>query len=401
VWIASHPDLVHDVLVAGRDVFRRIERPGNEPFGLGVALGEGLLTTDGPGWQRQRRMMAPMFHRQRIEAMATTMVAAGRAMCDRLDAAAGPVDLAEEMKLVTLDIINRTMFSADVLPEVAEIGDAVDVALHFIATRERQLRPTPLTWPTRRNRRFRRAMAALDGYLYGLIAARRASRTRHEDLLGMLLAAHDAETDASMSDRQIRDEIATVYGAGHETTGAALTWAWYLLATHPQQLADLHAEVDGVLAGRDPAVGDLARLPYTRMVFEESMRLLPPVPLTGRMAAADTDLAGATIGAGGIVVLAIANIHRHPLYWEQPNRFRPERFAPRAHPDRHRYAYLPFGAGPHLCIGNHFAMIEGQLLLAMLAARYDVELLAPAQVRREVAITMRPREGLPVRLRRR
>jgi len=346
-------------------------------------------------------MIQPMFHRKRIEDMAATMVAAGRDMCSRLDAAAATgavVDLYEETKLVTLDIINRTMFSADVMPEVQRVGSSVDVALEFIAHRERRLRPTPLHWPTPRNRRFRDAMGDLDAYLYRLIGERRATGTRNADLLDMLIEVRDPETGAAMSDRQIRDEIATIYGAGHETTANALAWAWYALGDNPAVLERLRAEADAVLGDRDPELGDLESLPHARMVFEESLRMYPPVPMTGRMGTAGATLQGYEVPPWVVVVIVIDNIHRHPDFWERPDLFEPDRFGEEQRRGRHRMAFMPFGGCPHLCVGNHFAMMEGQLLLTMMAQRFGFNPRYTPPVEGEVNITMRPRGGLPVRV---
>ena len=254
--------------------------------------------------------MQPIFHRQRIQAMGMQMAAAGQQLLESWDRqpAGAVVNLSREMKLVTLDIINRTMFSVNVLPEVDKIGASVDVGLHYINRQLRSLVRLPSDWPTPANRRFKRSQATLNEYLYRVISERRASGEHSGDLLDMLLAARDEDTGLGMDDEQVRNEVASIYGAGHETTAVALTWTWYALNQHPAVLRRLQQEVDTVLAGRPPTVADLPNLPYTLMVLEESMRLFPPVPISARTATIGTELGGFALpqGRGG------ADRHQQP-----------------------------------------------------------------------------------------
>lgn len=399
LWICSHPDLVREVLVERRDNWRRInELPDGRPFGLKLALGDGLLTTDGDDWQWRRRIVNPAFHRQRIEAMVETIVHRGQNMLGRLGVAADtgePVDLLVEMKRVTQDIISRTMFSTDIAEDADRIGNAVDEALQYVARRSRAIVNIPLSWPTLAARRFANAMADLDRALYGAIAARRESGSTEDDLLGMLLEAVDEETGRRLSDTHIRNEVATVYGAGHETTANALTWTWHELMQDRQVLDRLRDEVDAV------DVQDTKTLEYTRMVFEEVLRFRPPVPINGRFAVSADMLGGYEVSEGAVALLIVNNIHRHPEFWERPEEFYPDHFSPEAKTSRHRYAWVPFGAGPHLCIGNNFAMIEGTLLLAMMAKEFDFQPVASLPRKPALAVTMKPRGGLKVKVRRR
>jgi cytochrome P450 len=402
LYVVSHPDLAQAVLIDGKNIFQRSKAfEGGTP--LTYVLGLSLLTTDGESWLARRRLMQPIFHRQRIQAMGDQMAAAGHRLLARWDALpdGAQVDLGREMKLVTLDIINRTMFGVDVLPEIDRIGESVDVGLRYIASRIRSPIRLPSSWPTPANRRLHAARATLDGYLYRVIDERRASGEHPGDLLDMLLEARDEETGQGMDDLQIRNEVASIYGAGHETTAVALTWAWYALNQHPAILRRLQAELDGVLGAKPPTVADLPRLPYALMVLEEVMRLFPPVPFTARTAVGAASLGGGEIPKGGVVLLAINNIHRHPEFWDDPETFRPERFTPEAKAARNKLAYMPFLSGPHLCIGNNFALMEGQLLLAIMAQRYEPRLVSEIPAQRDVAVTMRPKGGLPVRLVRR
>lgn len=400
--IVSAPDIAHAVLVDG---WRTFTRPREVMGGtlLTQLLGHSVLTTDGQSWLSKRRLMQPVFHRQRIQHMGDQMTSAGAAMLARWDAlpSTAPVNLSAEMKLVTLDIINRTMFSANVLPEADRLGPVVDEGLHFVAKMTRSLVNLPPGWPTPARAKFKRLRATLDAYLYGVIAERRASSEKKGDLLDMLLDARDEETGLGMNDEQVRNEVATVYGAGHETTALALTWTWLALNNNPSALRKLRAEVDGVLAGRAPTMADLPKLPYTLQVLEEAMRLYPPVPMTMRMAYEPATLAGYALPTRSFVLVSINNLHRHPKFWSDPESFIPERFAPENRVTLDKDAYLPFLTGPHLCIGNSFALMEGHLLLAMMAQRYDVRLIPAQTIVREVAITMRPKGGLRVTLHRR
>jgi cytochrome P450 len=389
-------------LVDRKHLFHR-GRNFNGGTPLTLVLGHSLLTTDGDVWLSKRRMMQPIFHRQRIQGMGASMVEAGERMLQRWQGRQSDViELNEEMKVVTLDIINRTMFSTDVLGEVDKIGSVVDIGLHYVANRLRALLPLPVSWPTPANRRFQRAKATLDDYLDRLIRTRRAELANNGagkgDLLDMLLEARDEESGAAMRDEEVRSEVATIYGAGHETTALALTWAWYALCQNPQVLQALQHEVDTVLQGRTPSVADLPDLPYTLQVFEEALRLYPPVPFTVRMAEAKTELDHHLIEQGAFVMINIHNMHRHPAYWERAEEFWPERFAPKHKSANQRAAYMPFLIGPHMCIGNNFALMEGQLLLAMMAQKYSMELLPDQRIVKESAITMRPKYGMKMRL---
>ncbi len=397
--IVSNPDIAHAVLVDG---WRTFTRPKEVLGGtlLTPLLGHSVLTVDGESWLTKRRLMQPVFHRQRIQHMGDQMTSAGTAMLKRWEALApgAPVNFSEEMKLVTLDIINRTMFSTNVLPEADALGPVVDQGLHFVSKMTRSLINLPPSWPTPARMKFQRLRATLDNYLYGVIAVRRASSQKKGDLLDMLLDARDEDTGLGMNDEQVRNEVATIYGAGHETTALALTWTWLALNENPNALRKLRDEVDSVLAGRTPTMADLPKLPYTLQVLEESMRLYPPVPLTVRMAYEPSTLAGHALPARSLVLISINNIHRNPAYWEDAEAFRPERFAPENKAALNKDAYLPFLTGPHLCIGNSFALMEGQLLLAMMAQRYDVRVVPGQTIVRELAITMRPKGGLRVTL---
>jgi cytochrome P450 len=347
--------------------------------------------------------MQPVFHRSNIAAMTDKMQSAGEAMLKRWSELPSnqTVDLTKQMKLVTLDIINRTMFSTNVLPEVDRVGGVVDHAIDFIGERAGNPFALPARWtfiPS--HKRFWDQRLKLDEYLFRLIRERRLALSQNErkgDLLDMLIEARDADTGEAMNDQQIRDEVAGIYGAGHETTALALTWAWHALNKYPHVLGKLQAEVEAL--GHEVGARDLPNLPYTLAVLEESMRLFPPVPLTVRTAFEPTEIGGIPIPQSELVFIVIRNLHRHPDYWESPLEFQPERFLPENKASLNRNAYMPFLNGPHMCIGNYFALIEGQLLLAMMAQTFDVKETPLQSDQGRMAITMRPKHGLPVMIR--
>ncbi|MFN8440779.1 MAG: cytochrome P450 [Caldilineaceae bacterium] len=400
--VVSSPELARQVLIDQKHTFHR-GRNFNGGTPLTMILGLSLLTTDGESWLSKRRTMQPIFHRQRIQKMGDVMMDAGLRMMDRWQSSSDKeITLNEEMKLVTLDIINRTMFSTDIMGEVDNVGSVVDIGLHYITRRLSSLLPAPMSWPTPANLRFKKAKAILDDYLYRIIRERRAivaaGGEAKGDLLDMLMEARDEETGETMNDEQVRNEVATIYGAGHETTALALTWTWYALWQNPEVLRKLQHEVDVVLQGQTPTMADLPRLPYTLQVFEESMRLYPPVPFTVRMPEEVVELDGHPLAKGEFTLINIHNLHRHPSYWDRPEEFWPERFAPENKQANQRAAYMPFLTGPHMCIGNNFALMEGQLLLAMMAQKYEMELIPGQRIEKEATVTMRPKYGMKMRL---
>src|SRR5258707_3735020 len=279
--------------------------------------------------------------------------------------------------------------------ETSTVGPAVTTVLELFG--DYVFRPfPPLGIPTPRNRRMQLAIRALDQMVYRMIAERRMLQTDTGDLLSMLLLAEDEETGQGMNDRQVRDEILTLLLAGHETTANTLTWTWYLLSEYPEVERRLHAELNEVLGGRVPTVEDLPDLKYTRMVLEEALRLYPPAPLLSRKAIAADELQGYPIAANSMIMISPYATHRHPAFWEEPERFDPERFTPERSAARPAYAYFPFGGGPRICIGNHFAMMEAQLILSTVAQRYQLRLIPGHPVEPQMVVTLRPRYGLPM-----
>ena len=402
VHLVSHPDLAQEVLVKEKETYFKIQEGTNKKIGLGLVLGEGLLTNrDHDSWFARRRILQPVFHRQRIATMVDEMVAAGQKMLSRWEELYAPedvLDIHEEMMRVTLDVINRTMFGADVTREAGKVGQAMTVLTRYAFAQASNPFAVPLWVPTRRNKEFHRALETIDSVVVGLIRARQAARASDEqprgDLLDMLLDAEDAETGGRMTDQEVLDEVKTVFAAGHETTANALTWTWLLLSEYPKVSEKLKTELDRVLGERLPTLADISNLHYTRQVFEEALRLYPAVPALVRRVVRPTTLVGCEIPVASRVLISIYNVHRHPEFWEGPTRFEPERFSPEQVASRHDLSYIPFGAGQHKCIGNNLALMEGSLLLAMIAQRYELDLVPGRPVEREVAVTMRPKEGL-------
>ncbi|MCA1616746.1 MAG: cytochrome P450, partial [Acidobacteria bacterium] len=396
VYLLNHPDLVRDALVTRQDHFhkgRALQRSKR-------LLGEGLLTSEGEHHRRQRRLVQPGFHRKRIETYGATMTEyADRYSSGWRDGA--EVDIAHEMMRLTLAIVGKALFNADVEGEADDVGEALTVIMEMfqmlLLPYSEYLEKLPLP----QNRRFLRARARLDAIIYRIIAERRESGEDAGDLLSMLLHARDEEGDGGrMTDEQLRDEVMTLILAGHETTANALAWTWYLLARHPGAETKLHAELDAVLGGgrRLPTVEDLPALRYTEMVFSESMRLYPPAWTVGRLAVKDYAVAGYTIPAGSLVLISQYVMHRDPRFWPDPLRFDPERFAPEARDARPQYAYFPFGAGARRCVGEGFAWMEGSLLIAAIARRWRMRLVPAHPVVEHPRITLRPKHGIRVTL---
>jgi cytochrome P450 len=393
-FLINKPEYIEHVLLTNHANYRKSHFTRHL---LGPLLGNGLLTSEGELWRRQRRIAAPAFHTRRIGALVETVATSTERMLARWRAIGEPFDLSAEMMAVTLDIVSRAMFSADVESEVEAIRRLTGIVIN--------LRPSVLDlfgfpeWiPRYLPRRYRVAIAAFEALVAQLVAERRRDASDRGDLLSMLLSARDAETGEGMSDRQLRDEILTIFLAGHETTANALTWTFYLLARHPEAAAPLFAEVERVLGGRAPTFADLAELKWTRMVIEEAMRLYPPAHAIARTAIGEDKIGGVRVPPGASITISIYTTHRNPKLWPRPDEFDPERFAPAAVAARHRFAYLPFGGGPRICIGNGFAMAEAQVILAMIAQRYRLRLAQGHAVEPIGLITLRPKHGLWVTL---
>lgn len=398
IVLVAHPDGVQQVLQSNH---RNYRRPRTYDI-LKLLLGEGLLTSEGERWKRNRRMAQPAFHPHNLEHFARVMVEATEERLagweDHL-VTGRSIDAANEMQALTLDIVGRSLLSSGLHEQAGMVGDVLSIALGQARKRGRSALPVGLPRPTPSQYRFRRAVRELDDLVHGMIRARRGHEEDHGDLLSMLLLAVDSETGETMSDGEIRDELVTFMLAGHETTANALAWAWYLLSTHPRVRSALEDELDRVLGGRPPTFGDVGELRYTRMVVDEVMRLYPPAWMIER-ASVDADaIGGHRVPADAMVMTSPWITHRHRDVWEDPEAFVPERFSAERSRDRHRYAHFPFGGGPRLCIGRDFALVEAVLVLATVAQRFRLDLVPGFPVQPAASVTLRPAKGVRVTLR--
>lgn len=392
-YLVSHPDLVEQVLVTSNRNFikPRLLKEAAE------VLGNGLLTSDGDFWLRQRRLMQPAFHRDRIAGYGETMVDRTLAMLGRWSDA-GRFDIHDEMMRLTLGIVAETLFGVDVEDKATEVGEALEVALQRFVDKLSVMRLFEKL-PLPRNFRFRRARRQLDEIIYGVIAQRRGNADGN-DLISMLLQAQD-EDGERMNDLQLRDEAITLFLAGHETTAIALSWTFYLLAQHPDVEARLLEELTEVLRGAPPTVADMPGLRYTEMVVKESMRLYPPAWRVGREAIRECTIGGYRIPAGAQVIVSQWVLHRDPRFFDNPETFDPLRWEPERAAALPKYAYFPFAGGARRCIGDSFAMMEAILILATVMQHYHLTLVSGEKITLWPSITLRPVPGIKVEASRR
>jgi cytochrome P450 len=397
LYVLRHPDHLREVLVTRASSFKKTHSAFARLSGI---LGEGLLTTDGDTWKRQRRMVNPAFSQARLAGYSGVMVDEAQRTIDTWRHG-DVLDVSREMMQLTLRVVSRTLFGHDVSAHhIAEVGRAMTLFQRAVPSPD--VAPRWVPWGQRA--RLARALEALDRMTYDIIAARRAKGPRDStDLLQMLVGAVDEEGDGGrLTEKELRDQLVTLFLAGHETTSHALTWTLYCLSQNPRAERALHEELDGVLSGgggrRAPSYDDLARLPYTGQVIDEAMRLYPPVYSLARRASEDTEIGGYPVKAGSEVMLWIYMTHRDPRFYPEPEAFRPERFTPDEEAKRPKLAHLPFGAGPRACIGKVFAMLEARLVLASIASRFRLELVSGHRVRAHPQITLVPKYGMKMGL---
>jgi cytochrome P450 len=402
LWTAyqlTHPRDIEHVLQTNQQNYRK-----GKLYAEGKSsMGNGLLLSEGDFWRRQRRLAQPAFHRPRIAGFVKIMADSTEAMLDQwqeYERNERSFDVVSEMKQLALRIVGRALFSTELDGDVKIIGRTMEIGRAHFMRRMYQVVRLPVSVPTRRNRLYLQAIREAEAIIYRIIAEhRRQSETTQHDLLSMLMEARDEETGESMSDRQLRDEALTIMTAGHETTAVALSWTWYLLSQHEEAERKLHAELSSVLGGRTPTFEDLPSLRYTLMIIEEALRLYPPAWVIGRTAIDDDEVSGYRVEKGSEVLLSPYLTHHHPDFWEEPERFIPERFAPDKSATRMRFAYYPFGGGSRLCIGNNFALIEAQIVLATIAQKYRLRLSDGCTVEHEASFTLHPRKNIMMSLR--
>jgi cytochrome P450 len=392
IHLLNHPDHAEHVLQKN---YRNYDKQTRSAAMIGAVSGDSLLVSNGEAWQRQRGALQPAFHRESIAGFANAMITATAAMLDRWrnrTTPAKPLDIASEMMRLTYTVVGRTLFSTDVGPDADAIERAMQVILPHTFERLGRVFNWPDWVPTAQNRRFLVAQRAVDEVVYRIIQQHRAAQSNGEpdrDLLSMLLRVRDEETGLALTDQQLRDHTITLLLAGHETTANALTWTFYLLSKHPEAAQQLQEEVDTVLGGTKPTLEVLPRLTFTSLVLKEALRLYPPIWISERRVIAEDTVGGFRLPADSAVVIAAYALHRHPGFWKSPDDFNPVRFAKPA-----PRAYIPFGIGPRHCIGHEFAMMEAQLILAMVTQAFHLRLVPHHPVEPLPGITLRARQGV-------
>lgn len=394
----NRPEHVQSILVEHAYDFDKGESIHNV---FRPVIGDGIFSSEGEKHRRQRKLMAPSFQPRHIASYADIMVQYGEHI-QRSWPAGGVVDINRAMTSLTMSIIGKALFDADIFTDADELGAAMSTTLEYVSLRLSQLLVPPYRWPLPLNRRTRKAVRTLRTHLQRFIDERRANPSARNDFLSILLQARD-DDGQPMSDDQLMAECLTLFGAGHETTATALTWAWYLLCQHPEVYQRVQQEVDSTLRGRAPTYADLANLPYCLQVFKETLRIYPPAYATSRRALRPVEIDGYTVSKNRIVLIAPYTLHRRTESFPDPETFDPERFSPEREKQLPRHAYLPFGAGPRICIGNHFSMMEGHLLLATLAQRVSFSLVSNQSPAVDLArhLTLRPDGALNVAVKKR
>lgn len=374
---------------------------------LAIFLGNGLLNSEGDFWRRQRKLAQPAFYKQRLSLMTEMMVAETRQLLQDWSnhTPAQPRDITTDLLSLALNIVTKALFSADVGDKISGIADALDEIMHFGDTRLKSVIKIPTNYPTPRNVRFLKAVKKVEAVIYGIINNRREALkqdpdVRYDDLLDMLLHTRDEETGEGMSDKQLRDEVTTIFMAGHETTANALSWGLYLLAQHSEVVEKMREELANVLGEEGaPSFENSRELVYCNQVVQEILRLYPPAWIMGRRALDSDKLDEYTIKPNTYLLISPYALHRHPDYWDKPEEFNPDRFSPENSKDRPTYAYIPFGGGPRLCIGNNFALLEMLMVLALMVQNFDFHLISPDQkVIPDPMITLRPKGNLLLKI---
>ena len=392
VYLVSHPDHVKYVLQDNSGNYIKSKHFKE----LKLVLGNSLVVSEGESWQRQRRLMQPSFHRQRVSALIENMTAVIAQMLDNWKGLnmGSSLDISVQMTHLTEKIVLKSLFSLDASDRVTEISRAWNTVYEFLSDSILSPLKLPLSIPTPSHKRFHQAMYVLDEFIYNTIRKRRENKKNIDDMLSMLLAVRDEESGEAMSDRELRDELITMFLAGFETLANALVWTWYLLSKHPGVERQLSVELATVLDDRTPTLEDLPHLKYTKMVTSEVLRLYPSGWMFFR-SNLEADLIGEyEIPPQSLMVISPFVTHRLPAFWENPEGFDPERFAPEQVAVRSRYAYYPFGGGSRKCIGEFFAITEMQLIVAMIAKKFRLHLIPEHPVERQAGFTLRSRYGM-------
>jgi cytochrome P450 len=401
-YLVTHAEGVQRIL---QDNYRNYTRSGSVIWdALKPAFGRPLIVSDGDSWFYRRRIMQPVFVHRHVAEFASVMTQKAAAMLDGWESFANdgrPLDIAAAVGQLTLSVLLASLFGVQHPEQARLLGEATLIQSQDAIQRSMLLFYPPPWVPIPHNRRLRSANRMLDRNIYALIGDHRQHPDRYRDLLTLLLQARDEETGERLSDRQLRDEVASLYFAGYSTSSNTLVWALYLLAQHPQAAQRLWTEIEAHLGQRTPTAADLPHLPYAQQVLSETLRLYPPGWVSVRKVLNDDEIGGYRIPAGSQVTLSAYVTHRRADYWDEPERFDPERFSPERSPRRSRYAYFPFLGGPHQCLGRDFVLLEAQLILIMVAQRYRLEVIPGHEAEPEPLITLRVRGSLPMRVHKR
>jgi len=394
VYVINHPELAQYVLQENHKNYLK----GEAYRVLALLLGNGLINSEGEFWKRQRRLAQPAFHRDSLRRISGIVTDSTYRMLERWKSLEGQtINFTREMAALTIEIVARALFTTDVtVNDIATVWQSVnhlnDMAIRMI----KNPLSLPFWVPIPRYRESRRNIQRLDNIVYGIIRKRRQGGTFTPDLLQLLLEARDEETGETMNELQLRDEVMTIFLAGHETTVNALSWTWYLLKQHSQEEIQLKAESENI-SGRQPAFEDLPALKFGRQVINEAMRLYPPVYAIGRRLVNDDTICGYHVSTGTRVLINIIGMHRHPQFWREPKRFMPARFENFESKGENRFVFIPFGGGPRICIGNNFAMMEMQLINALLSKHAGLELLS-RDIQPIPQITLKPGQGVMMKV---
>ncbi|MDJ0597709.1 MAG: cytochrome P450 [Crocosphaera sp.] len=398
--LATHPDHAEHILSSHQE---RYGKPDLFLKSMSLVQGQGLFTSEGEVWRRQRRLMQPAFHQKQLAKLHNVILDCVESLLGEWSKKPEDeiIDIAAEMSRLTLKIVSSTLFSIDISGKTDRLGQSLRTAIEYAYFRMNNPLALPVWMPTPRNFKFHQAKQTLDRLVLEIIQFRRQNTTAQNDLLSMLLAAQDEETGIGMSDRQLQDEVITLINAGHETTANALAWTWYLIGTYPDVMVKMQEEIQTVLNGNNPTVENLSQLQYTRRVFDESSRLCPIGLGMPRVALEDDEIQGYFIPKGTIFNIAQYFIFRHPEFWDNPEQFDPDRFLPEKVKQRPKFAFFPFGAGQHICIGKNLALMESIIILATVMQRFHIELVPNQSMEIDPRFSLRPKYGVKVRVRKR
>lgn len=393
VYFVAHPDHINHILVKNSQNYSRLTV---DYLAMRPVLGQGLVTTDGPVWQKQRQALQPEFHKQKINALVQKISATTETVLSSWNkrlAKNKTMDMATEMADLALRIAANALFGVDSSVFPTAFSEAAVFVNRYADQNATQLFKIPSQFPTSRNLRFRKALKVLDSVVYKIIHDHRHNGD-YDDLVSMMINTADPGSGKYLNDREIRDQALTILITGHETSANALAWTLFLLSKHPDIAKRVQAEVDTLRGSELPVLEQIKKLDYLKRVLQESMRLYPPVWSISRQALANDVLGDYSLPKNAYLYISFYAIHHHPKYWQDAERFNPDRFLPEQIEKQHRYAYLPFGAGPHLCIGRDFAMLEMQIILSMVLQRYQLELVPGSRIEAEPLITLRPKYGM-------